>query len=87
MSDEPIIVDNNMANSDWIKSFRLDIPGIETFTDAERLLGVPAQPGEERDEKLRQIMENYQWVDALPVFEQPIIRETLKLAGKKNETN
>lgn len=87
MSSEPIIVDNDMVNSDWLKKFSFDVPGIDTFTDAEKFMDVPQEDGQARTDKLNHIFKNYQWVDALPIFEQPIIREKLKAAGKNNETD
>jgi hypothetical protein len=82
-----LILDNNMENSDWVKKFSLDIPGISTIKDIEQLFNIP-EDGKERIETLKNISKNYQWLDAYNPILKPIIdKEIAEYDGKNNETN
>lgn len=82
-----LIVDDNMENSDWVKKFRLDIPGLSSIAEIEKLFNVPRE-GKERIEILKKISENYQWLDAYNPMLKPIIdKEIAEYNGKDNETD
>lgn len=57
-------IDNNTENADWLKSRRLDIPGLETFVDIVKYFNVPqGQPS--RNIAIRKIANDHPWVYSL----------------------
>jgi len=74
---EPVILDDSLVNSDWVKVGQFDFPMVETVEDFERELMIPAdEPARtEMLERMAQLV----WVDAAPAP----IREML-LAVKKS---
>jgi len=57
-------IDNNTENADWLKSVRLDIPGLETFVDIVKYFNVP-QEQPERNIAIRKIANEHPWVYSL----------------------
>ena len=66
-SKKILMVDNNMANTDWIKADAFDFPGVETVEDFERQFGVPSD--EPARSELLAKLRTYPWAQATP---QPI---------------
>jgi hypothetical protein len=61
--NKPIIIDNEINNSDWIKSFSLDIPGVKDYESFERYFSIPKEEPE-KSEALA-FFKDMNWLDAV----------------------
>ena len=80
-----INIDDSNENADWIKWRRLDIPGIEDFSDIESLMSIPKE-GSARLAKLK-ALKKYMWYGSLPTsIKERVDMEMRKLSkdGKRN---
>lgn len=61
---KPIVLDDSLVNSDWLKVGQFDFPFVETLEDFEREFRVPAEEPA-RTKRLEELAALV-WVDAAP---------------------
>ena len=80
-----INIDDSNENADWIKWRRLDIPGIEQFSDIESLMAIP-KDGKQRLVKLR-ALKKYMWYQSLPTSIKERVDLEIRKLNKDSSSN
>lgn len=70
-------MDSDIKNSDWIKSFRLDIQGPINLAEIMKKFNIPATDPDMTEGLAR--LDIYPWVDSLPRHVRETIRDAAKL--------
>jgi hypothetical protein len=70
-------IDADLKNSDWIKSFRLDIHGEKSLNAIMEMFGIPMTDPEMTEGLAK--LNQYPWVDSLPGYVKATIRRAAKI--------
>jgi len=81
-----IILDDSNDNADWIKWRKLDIPGIKTFEDVERMFKFPKQQPE-RGRAIRRFVRDHVWVNSMPLEERKKFDIAITERTEKDDTD